>query len=133
MENKEFENQLKARRKQFGESLEAYSQEVESYSQKSDMVRRDQVAAEVTELNEKLKAAQLEAEYINAQEKMLGWAATKYNHVSKVWDQILTVPSKFLNHLTFMICIICALCVLSGPTRSKLIHAFLLIMFKKLR
>jgi hypothetical protein len=56
---------------------------VESYSQKSDMVRRDQLAAEVTELNEKLRAAQAEAEYINTQEKSLGWAATKYNHVNK--------------------------------------------------
>ena len=86
METKEFENQLKARRKAFGETLESYAQEVEGFSHKSDMVRRDQVAAEVTELNEKLKAAQAEAEAINAQEKMLGWAATKYNNVAKVWS-----------------------------------------------
>ena len=43
MENKEFENQLKARRKAFGESLEGYAAEVEGYHEKNDMVRRDQV------------------------------------------------------------------------------------------
>ena len=42
------------------------------------------MAAEVTELNERLKAAALEAEYLNAQEKMLGWAATKYTSIAKV-------------------------------------------------
>ena len=45
MENKEFENQLKARRKAFGESLEGYAAEVEGYHEKNDMVRRDQVRA----------------------------------------------------------------------------------------
>ena len=39
---------------------------------------------QVSELFEQLKAAQVEAEYINGQEKMFGWALTKYGNVSKV-------------------------------------------------
>jgi hypothetical protein len=43
-----------------------------------------QISAEVTELSEQLKAAAAEAEYINSQEKMFGWATTKYQNVAKV-------------------------------------------------
>lgn len=50
----------------------------------TEMAKRDQIAAEVQELNNKLKEAAAEAEYINAQEKMFGWAATKYNVIAKV-------------------------------------------------
>lgn len=38
----------------------------------------------MSELFEQLKAAQVEAEYINGQEKMFGWALTKYGNVAKV-------------------------------------------------
>lgn len=44
-----------------------------------------QLAAEVTQLGDQLKAAATEAEYINGQEKMFGWATTKYQNVQKVW------------------------------------------------
>lgn len=39
---------------------------------------------QVTELSDQLKAAVAEAEYINTQEKMFGWASTKYGNVTKV-------------------------------------------------
>ncbi len=83
-EHKEFEQQLKKRRKEFGELLDKYASEVESYHTKSEIIKRDQMSAEVTELADQLKAAQQEAEYINAQEKMFGWATTKYGNVGKV-------------------------------------------------
>ena len=54
----------------------------------SDMIRRDQVATEVQELMDKLKEAATEAEYINAQEKMFGWATTKYNNIPKVGPRL---------------------------------------------
>jgi dynein heavy chain len=38
----------------------------------------------VSELAEQLKAAAAEAEYINGQEKLFGWATTKYANVHKV-------------------------------------------------
>ncbi len=69
---------------EFGELLERYSSDVESYHTKSEIIKRDQVSTEVLELSEQLKAAASEAEYINAQEKMFGWACTKYGHVQKV-------------------------------------------------
>jgi hypothetical protein len=50
----------------------------------STALRAAQIAAEVQELSEALKAAVAEAEYINAQEKMFGWSMTKYQHVAKV-------------------------------------------------
>lgn len=43
----EFEAALKKRRKEFGEVLEKYAAEVESYHTKSEMHRKDQIAAEV--------------------------------------------------------------------------------------
>jgi dynein heavy chain len=46
-EHKEFEAQLKARRKDFGELLESYAREVESYGMKNEIVKRDQIAGEV--------------------------------------------------------------------------------------
>lgn len=44
----------------------------------------EQIAAEVQELAVKLKDAAAEAEYINGQEKMFGWASTKYSNVSRM-------------------------------------------------
>jgi len=46
----------------------------------------------VTELSEQLKAALVEAEYINGQEKMFGWAMTKYGNVTKVSRTVRSVP-----------------------------------------
>jgi hypothetical protein len=42
---------------------------------------------QVSELSEQLKAAAAEAEYINGQEKLFGWATTKYANVHKVSKQ----------------------------------------------
>ena len=39
--------------------------------------------AQVTELATALKAAAEEAEYINSQEKLFGWATTKYGQVGE--------------------------------------------------
>ncbi|GLI65190.1 hypothetical protein VaNZ11_008652 [Volvox africanus] len=83
-EHKEFEAQLKARRKDFGELLETYAKEVESYGNKNEIVKRDQIAGEVAELAEKLKLAQVEADTINGQERLFGWAPTKYGIIAKL-------------------------------------------------
>ncbi|GFR45764.1 hypothetical protein Agub_g7181 [Astrephomene gubernaculifera] len=83
-EHKDFEAQLKARRRDFGELLETYSREVESYGTKNEIVKRDQIAGEVTDLAEKLKVAQVEADQINAQERLFGWAPTKYGIIGKM-------------------------------------------------
>lgn len=40
--------------------------------------------SQVNDLGDKLKAATEEAEYINTQEKMFGWATTKYGNVAKM-------------------------------------------------
>lgn len=83
-EHKEFETQLKKRRKEFGEQLEVYQKEVESYHNKSEIVKRDQISGEVQDLAERLRLAQAEAEAINLQEKMFGWATTKYTTIPKM-------------------------------------------------
>ncbi|KAF5833108.1 hypothetical protein DUNSADRAFT_10689 [Dunaliella salina] len=83
-EHKEFELQLKKRRKEFGDVLEKYAVEMEQYHNKNEIMKRDQIATEVSELAEQLKAAAEEAEYINGQEKMFGWALTKYGNVAKM-------------------------------------------------
>jgi len=83
-EHKEFEQQLKKRRKEFGEVLEKYAVEMEQYHNKNEIMKRDQIATEVSELSEQLKAAAEEADYINGQEKMFGWALTKYGNVAKI-------------------------------------------------
>lgn len=64
--------------------LDRFSVEMEQYHTKNEIVKRDQIAAEVSELAEQLRLAQVEAEYINGQEKMFGWALTKYGNVTKV-------------------------------------------------
>ncbi|KAG2490029.1 hypothetical protein HYH03_011494 [Edaphochlamys debaryana] len=84
LEHKEFEAQLKARRKEFGELLETYSKDVDSYAAKNEIVKRDQIAGEVAELAERLKAAQVEADLINGQERLFGWAPTKYGNIAKL-------------------------------------------------
>jgi len=83
-EHKSFEAALKAQRVDFAAKLAEYQKEVEAYDKKNDLVKRDQICAEVTALAEKLAEAVREAEYINSQEKLFGWSLTKYNHVNKM-------------------------------------------------
>ena len=46
-EHKEFEQQLKKRRKEFGELIDSYAKEVEGYHTKAEIIKRDQIAHEV--------------------------------------------------------------------------------------
>ncbi len=39
---------------------------------------------QVTDLAEKLKAAQVEGDAINGQERLFGWAPTKYGNIAKM-------------------------------------------------
>lgn len=88
MEHKEFEAQLKQRRKMFGEALDQYALDVETYHTKGDIVKRDQISQEVQDLSEKLREAALEAEQINVQEKLFSWAPTKYSNISKLTSSL---------------------------------------------
>ena len=54
-EQREFETNLKKRKREFGETLERYEAEVDKYAQRSELSKRDEVAAQVTELSQKLK------------------------------------------------------------------------------
>eukprot|EP00983_Pelagomonas_calceolata_P094562 1157901-Pelagomonas_calceolata.AAC.9 len=76
---------------EFGEVLEKYAVEMEQYHNKNEIMKRDQIATEVSELSEQLKAAAEEADYINGQEKMFGWALTKYGNVAKVGSSYCTL------------------------------------------
>lgn len=54
-EQREFEGSLKKRKREFGETLERYEAEVDKYAQRSELSKRDEVAAQVTDLSQKLK------------------------------------------------------------------------------
>lgn len=56
-EQREFESSLKKRKRDFGETLERYEAEVDKYAQRSELSKRDEVAAQVTDLSQKLKEA----------------------------------------------------------------------------
>ncbi|KAL3158235.1 hypothetical protein ABBQ38_010487 [Trebouxia sp. C0009 RCD-2024] len=83
-EQREFETSLKKRKREFGETLERYEAEVDKYAQRSELSKRDEVAAQVTDLSQKLKEAAADAEEINAQEKLFGMASTKYGQVNRM-------------------------------------------------
>lgn len=58
-EQREFEGSLKKRKRDFGETLERYEAEIDKYAQRSELSKRDEVAAQVTELSQKLKEVRL--------------------------------------------------------------------------
>ena len=58
-EQREFEASLKKRKRDFGETLERYESEVDKYAQRSELSKRDEVAAQVTDLSQKLKEVSL--------------------------------------------------------------------------
>ena len=81
-EHKSFEDALKARRTAFAEVLAKAQSEVDAFDAMGDLEGRDAHAEEAAELSARLKAAAEEAEEINGQERLLGWALTKYTQVS---------------------------------------------------
>ena len=58
-EQRDFEGSLKKRKREFGETLERYEAEVDKYAQRSELSKRDEVAAQVTDLSQKLKEVSL--------------------------------------------------------------------------
>ena len=58
-EQREFEGSLKKHKREFGETLERYEAEVDKYAQRSELSKRDEVAAQVTDLSQKLKEVRL--------------------------------------------------------------------------
>lgn len=54
-EQREFEANLKKQKREFGETLERYEAEVDKYAQRSELSKRDELAAQVSELSQKLK------------------------------------------------------------------------------
>ena len=58
-EQREFEASLKKRKRDFGETLERYESEVDKYAQRSELSKRDEMAAQVTDLSQKLKEVSL--------------------------------------------------------------------------
>jgi len=54
-EQREFESSLKKRKRDFGETLERYEAEVDKYAHRSELSKRDEVAAQVSDLSQKLK------------------------------------------------------------------------------
>eukprot|EP00878_Enallax_costatus_P013463 GHUV01014078.1.p1 GENE.GHUV01014078.1~~GHUV01014078.1.p1 ORF type:complete len:1340 (+),score=424.03 GHUV01014078.1:252-4271(+) len=103
-EHRQFEGALKARRREFDKRIEQYAAEVAAVEGRADIVKREVVASEVTELQAKLQAAVQEAEEINIQEKMFGWGTTKYGHVSSLlstlepYVTLWTTMNDFYNH-----------------------------------
>ncbi|KAK9812825.1 hypothetical protein WJX72_004356 [[Myrmecia] bisecta] len=83
-EHRDFESALKKRRKDFADLLDKYQAEVDKYEARAEMARRDEIASQVTTLSENLKQAAEEADQINVQEKLFGWATTKYGQVAKM-------------------------------------------------
>ena len=50
---------MKKRKREFGETLERYEAEVDKYAQRSELSKRDEVAAQVTDLSQRLKEVRL--------------------------------------------------------------------------
>jgi dynein heavy chain len=65
-----------------------YSKEIESYDNAGDVEDRDNMAAKVTELSDNLVAAVTESEDINIQEKLFGWAPTKFGQIATYANQL---------------------------------------------
>eukprot|EP00803_Ostreobium_quekettii_P008972 evm.model.scf_437EXC.9 EVM.evm.TU.scf_437EXC.9 scf_437EXC:49472-57192(-) len=84
MEHKEFEQALKRHREEFGAKLIAYQEEVDPFEERNEMAKREQITQQVTNLMQKLTEAAAQAEEINRQEKLFGWASTKYGSIQKM-------------------------------------------------
>ena len=65
VEQREFETSLKKRKRDFGETLERYEAEVDKYAQRSEMSKRDEVAAQVMDLSQKLKEVRLSTKHVH--------------------------------------------------------------------
>eukprot|EP00951_Prasinocladus_malaysianus_P050672 scaffold682805_cov38-Prasinocladus_malaysianus.AAC.1 len=87
-EHREFEQQLKKRRVAFAETLAEYEKAVDQFEERDEINRKDALSKEVSELADKLREADEEAEDINFQEKLFGWAATKYGHIKKLIQKL---------------------------------------------
>ena len=101
-EHKAFEDSLKARRAAFAEQLARAATDVEAFDAVGDIDGRDVHAEVAAELSGRLKAAAVEAEEINAQERLLGWALTKYAQVAALtaklepYLNLWSITSQFL-------------------------------------
>ena len=80
-EHRAFEDALKKRRATFQETLVTYGQEIDSYEPIGDVDERENMATKVTTLGDNLAAALTESEDINVQERLFGWAPTKFGQV----------------------------------------------------
>ena len=87
-EHRAFEDALKKRRSNFQETLVGYSKEIDSYDGFGNVDERENMAVKVTELSENLAAALIESEDINVQEKLFGWAPTKFNQIGTYTNQL---------------------------------------------
>jgi dynein heavy chain, axonemal len=83
-EHKQFETQLKTRRKVFGDSVGTLQSRVDAFVIYDVSARRAEHTREVIELMAELKTAQQTAESINREERMFGWGATKYSNIDAI-------------------------------------------------
>ena len=101
-EHKSFEDTLKARRAAFAEALAKAQAETDGFDSVGDIEGRDGHAEVAAELAARLKGYAEEAELINGQERLLGWALTKYSQVGAMaakldpYVNLWSISSSFL-------------------------------------
>lgn len=87
-EHRMFEDQLKKRRAAFAEQLRQWQEEVDAFAGFGDILKRNQLSETASDLMERLRNAHTEAEEINGQEKMFGWAQTKYTQLAQMTQKL---------------------------------------------
>ncbi|KAK9841078.1 hypothetical protein WJX84_003927 [Apatococcus fuscideae] len=85
---KECEESLKQRRKDFMEGLGTLQVEIEKLMARSELHKRDEVCTGATALSARMQQANATATGINTEERLLGWAATKFPQLATFTSQL---------------------------------------------
>ena len=83
-----FEDKLKKERAAFQEKIMSYRNEVDDLAAEGDVARRAEVAEIVTKLAENLAAATSYGEDLNVNERLFGWAPTKFNQITQYVNRL---------------------------------------------
>ena len=87
-EHRAYEQKLKDRRAEFCDRLSRMDEEIHTFETESDIDARAKLAEKATDLNTKLKDAQVDAEEINTQEVMFAWPKTKFDKIAQMINKL---------------------------------------------
>uniref|UniRef100_A0AAY4BTU9 EF-hand domain-containing protein n=1 Tax=Denticeps clupeoides TaxID=299321 RepID=A0AAY4BTU9_9TELE len=85
----QFQDGLELRRTRFGEDLESYSKQVETFENFGDLTDLDKYLKRAEEMNSKLEAALEKIEGFNLEEEAFGWPTSQYPLRKKTQDVLM--------------------------------------------